>query len=162
MSSGDHNAASIRNRAKDTKLARDPSCVPAPGRRLGSGETRAPRVAVLDDDLSVRTAFKRLLKTWDIQADLYATYDDFLSALDRQRPDCLILDFHMPDTDGLYIVRHMKEADIRLPVIVVSGVEDVPEEEFDINGAVSILRKPLSETQLLRAINDARDRDDPA
>ena len=119
-------------------------------------QKRTGRIAVLDDDQSVRTALWRLLRACGIESDLYATYGEFLDAIRTERPDCLILDFHMPDTDGLFVIRGLKDLSIELPVIVISGSEELPEAEFSLSGVASILRKPLTEAQLLKAIEDAR------
>jgi FixJ family two-component response regulator len=66
-----------------------------------------PRVAVVDDDESVRKALQRLLRASDFDADTFASAQDFLASLPHATPpDCLVLDLQMPGTSGLDLQRH--------------------------------------------------------
>ena len=53
------------------------------------------RVAVIDDDSSVRKALTRLLKAVNLDVDAFASGREFLESLPSSRPDCIVLDFHM-------------------------------------------------------------------
>jgi FixJ family two-component response regulator len=57
--------------------------------------TAVPYVAVVDDELPVRTALGRLLRLADYDVAIYASGEVFLAAVDA-RPDCAVLDIHMP------------------------------------------------------------------
>ena len=55
-----------------------------------------PYVAIVDDEDGVRKALRRLLRASGLDAEAYATGEELLSAIAQKRPDCLVLDLHMP------------------------------------------------------------------
>jgi len=114
------------------------------------------RIAIVDDDHSVRKALCRLLRSLDIHAESYASGREFLDALQRALPDCLVLDLRMPDMNGLELQQHLTDRGIRLPTVMVTG-HDEPgmRSKCVAAGAGTYLRKPLDEKSLLQAIEDA-------
>jgi FixJ family two-component response regulator len=114
------------------------------------------RIAVVDDDHSVRKALCRLLRSFGIEAEAYESGKEFLDALRSTLPDCLILDLRMPDMSGLELQRRLADAGVRLPTVVITG-HDEPgmQAKCLAAGAGTYLRKPLDEKALLRAIEDA-------
>jgi FixJ family two-component response regulator len=114
------------------------------------------RIAVVDDDHSVRKALQRLLRSVNLDADAYGSSREFLDALGDARPDCLVLDLQMPEMNGLELQQHLAEAGIRLPVVVITG-HDEPgmQAQCMAAGASTYLRKPLDDKVLLAAINRA-------
>lgn len=114
------------------------------------------RIAVIDDDHSVRKALQRLLRSVNLDADAYGSGREFLDALDDARPDCLVLDLQMPEMNGLELQQHLAETGIRLPVVVITG-HDEPgmRAQCMAAGASTYLRKPLDDQVLLEAIKRA-------
>jgi FixJ family two-component response regulator len=113
-------------------------------------------VAVVDDELSVRTMLGRLLRLSDYNVDAYASGADFLAALNKHRPACAILDIHMPVLTGLELQSRLRAADIRVPVIFITGSDDVAlDRAAQDAGAVGLLRKPFSSEELLAAVESA-------
>lgn len=114
------------------------------------------RVAVVDDDESVRRALKRLLRASNLEADIFASGQEFLNSLTAQRPDCLILDLHMPGMNGLEVQRVLARMSAHLPVVVITG-HDEPQTRTQClaAGAVAYLCKPLDDKTLLEAIGRA-------
>jgi FixJ family two-component response regulator len=115
-----------------------------------------PRVAVVDDDVSVRRALERLLRAAGFDAATFASGHEFFYFLETQRPDCLVLDLHMPSMNGLEVQRRLRQADIRLPVVVITG-HDEPETRAQCltAGAAHYLCKPLNDEVLIEAIQSA-------
>ena len=116
-----------------------------------------PRVAVVDDDDSVRKALQRLLRASDFDADTYASAQDFLASLPQAPlPDCLVLDIQMPGTSGLNLQRQVMRAGLSLPTVIITG-HDQPgmEARCLAAGASAYLRKPLEAGTLLAAIEAA-------
>jgi len=115
------------------------------------------RVAVVDDDESVRKALQRLLRASDLDADTFASAQDFLDSLQQASlPDCLVLDLQMPGTSGLDLQRQVARAGLRLPIVVITG-HDQPgmQARCLAAGARAYLRKPLEAGTLLAAIEAA-------
>lgn len=118
------------------------------------------RVAVVDDDESVRRALQRLLRTADLDADTFGSAHDFLASLPHATlPDCLVLDLQMPGISGLDLQRHVTGAGLRVPIVVITG-HDQPgmQARCMAAGAKAYLRKPLEAGTLLAAIEAAIDR----
>ncbi len=114
------------------------------------------RVAVIDDDESVRKALKRLLRAADLDADTFASGRDFLESLSAQLPDCIVLDLHMPSMNGLDVQQELARSGRQLPIVVVTG-HDEPQARAQClsAGASAYLRKPLDDEALLDAIHEA-------
>lgn len=118
-----------------------------------------PRVAVVDDDESVRKALQRLLRASGLDADTFASAQDFLASLPQStQPDCLVLDLQMPGTSGFDLQQQIVRAGLRLPIVVITG-HDGPgmQARCLAAGASAYLRKPLEAGTLLAAIEAAID-----
>jgi len=119
-------------------------------------------VAIVDDEDPIRRALERLLRAAGLHAQGFATGSDFLAGLGERRPDCLILDLHMPGMSGLELLRQLQAMDLRLPVVVITAFDEPGSRARCIDaGAAAYLRKPLDHRVLLNAIalavDDARD-----
>jgi FixJ family two-component response regulator len=110
-----------------------------------------PLIAVVDDEPKFCSALARLLKTHGFDVVTFTRGDDFLAACASRSPDCLLLDLHMPDTNGFEILERV--AARRLPVLVITG-HDQPAnaERVRALGGLGYFLKPVKETQLLDAI----------
>jgi FixJ family two-component response regulator len=115
-----------------------------------------PYVAIVDDEEPVRKALKRLLRASGLDAESYASGQDFLEAAVLREPDCVLLDLHMPRMSGLQVLRALQAARRALPIIVITA-HDAPEtrEQCLAAGASAFLRKPLEEHELLDTITAA-------
>jgi FixJ family two-component response regulator len=114
------------------------------------------RVAVVDDEVPIRTALGRLLRLAQYEVSLFPSGEAFLESLDTQRPDCAVLDINLPGMSGLEVQRRLRAAFISIPAIVITSGEDasLAREALD-SGAVELLRKPFSNQALLEAIRVA-------
>ena len=115
-----------------------------------------PYVAIVDDEEGIRKALRRLLRASGLDAHAYATGEEFLIAAAQKRPDCLVLDLHMPGMSGLQVLRRLKATGALLPVVVITA-HDEPEtrKQCMSAGADAYLRKPLEDRLLLNAISAA-------
>ncbi len=113
-------------------------------------------VAVVDDEDAVRRALARLLRAAGFLVESFSSGRQFLDSLQDRRPDCVILDLHMPDGDGFAVLEHLAPKSPRLPVVVLTG-RDTPESRERVQqlGVVGYLRKPVEGTVLVRAIEFA-------
>lgn len=111
------------------------------------------RVAIVDDELPMRTALGRLLRLAGCEVALFPSGVAFLASLDGGLPDCVILDLWMADLSGLDVLRRLCAAGIQTPVICISANAEVAlEKEVLEAGAVRLLRKPIPNDELLDAI----------
>ena len=119
-------------------------------------DNAAPTIAIVDDDEIVRRALGRLLATLSYRPVEFESGEAFVSTLERQRPDCVLLDLHMPGLDGLGVLRRTREASPGVPVIMITAVDQEGVSESCIAaGARDCLLKPLSREALHLAIQSA-------
>ena len=115
----------------------------------------AALVHVVDDDDAVRDSLTLLLESAGFAVRTYSSATALLAALPGIA-GCILTDVRMPEMDGLALQRHLAEAGVRLPVIVMTGHGDVPiAVEALKTGASDFLEKPFDDTQLLVAVTNA-------
>jgi FixJ family two-component response regulator len=115
-----------------------------------------PSVAIVDDEEGIRKALGRLLRAAGMDAHGYANGPEFLSAASERRPDCVVLDLHMPGMSGLQVLRKLKATGQLLSVVVITAHDEPQTREQCLNaGACAYLRKPLEDRLLLNAISAA-------
>lgn len=113
-------------------------------------------VAVLDDESNMRLALKRLLSTHGFAIELFESGEQFLLSAQRDCPDCLLLDLHMPQTTGFDVLGSMSSLRISTPTIVITGHDEPGNaERAQELGAAGYLLKPIDESQLMDAIHRA-------
>jgi FixJ family two-component response regulator len=114
-----------------------------------------PLVFIIDDDAQVRNSLVNLLRSVDLKVQAFASTDDFLHSNLPNVPSCLILDvrFPGPAPSGLDFQRKLIDANIRLPIVFITGHGDVPMSVQAMkSGAIEFLLKPVREQELLDAI----------
>lgn len=115
-----------------------------------------PCIAVVDDEASVRTMLGRLLRLADYQVAAFAGGEEFLASLAESRPDCVILDVHMPGLSGFDVQSRLRAAHIHVPVVFITASDDLAlGRTAEEAGGVRLLRKPFSNDELLDAIGIA-------
>ena len=114
-------------------------------------------VFVVDDDESVRTALKRLLKSAGHKVITFSCAEDFFEHDHRfDVSGCLVLDIRMPGLSGLELQNQMAAAGINIPIIFITGHGNVPASVRAMKaGAVDFLEKPFDDLALLDAIHRA-------
>ncbi|MDA7427922.1 response regulator [Primorskyibacter aestuariivivens] len=110
-------------------------------------------VYLVDDDAAVRDALSLLLSTVGIDVRAFAGPEDFLSALPKLEPGCLILDIRMPAISGLKLQERLTASGVDWPTVVISGHGDIEAcRKAFRNGAIDFLSKPVDEQDLIDAI----------
>ena len=119
-----------------------------------------PIVFIVDDDPSIRLALQNLISSTGQQAETYESAKAFLRDCPRDPSGCLVLDVQMPGLSGLDLQGALNHAGIHLPVIFITGHGDIPTTVRAMKaGAVEFLTKPVSDSDLLTAIDQAIERD---
>jgi FixJ family two-component response regulator len=108
-------------------------------------------LAVVDDDVDVRTALSRLLRTMGHHVRLFASAEEFSG--DHLDFDCVILDIRLPGLNGLELREQMSAAGRRLPLVFITGDGDYFLGD-DVPADVPTLRKPFDEESLVAALSN--------
>lgn len=121
------------------------------GMSLGTALERS-RVLVVDDDDLVASAFCRMLRATGATVDRAADGASALEAIERESYDVVLSDLSMPGMSGLDMVRAIREHDLDLPVIFVTGAPHLESAAVAVElGAFRYLAKPV-EADVLRAV----------
>ena len=117
-------------------------------------------VLVVDDDPAVRASIGRLLRSLDLDAQLFASVADFLKSDPPDGPSCLVLDVRLPGQSGIDFQRELAGANRELPIIFITGHGDIPMSVQAMKGgAIEFLTKPFRDQDLLDAIQLGLSRD---
>src|SRR5262249_54781680 len=105
---------------------------------------------------AARDSLEFLLRSAKLQVKTHASAKTFLQELPALKPACIITDVRMPDVSGIDLLRKIRELDLRIPVIVITGHGDVPlaVEAMRI-GAIDFLEKPYDDDELLASVRTA-------
>src|SRR5271167_506690 len=112
-------------------------------------------VYVLDDDVSVREGVASLIRSVGLKVRTFASTQEFLASLQKERPSCLVLDIQLPDINGFELQQELATKDIQIPIIFLTGHGDIPMSVRAIKaGALEFLTKPFDPEDLLDAIQE--------
>jgi FixJ family two-component response regulator len=113
-------------------------------------------VAVIDDDESVRTALKELLRSVGLPARAFESAEDFLKSGQQQQTGCLIADIRMPGMSGLELQAKLNADRCRIPTIFITAHGDEKMRMQALRaGAVEFLAKPFDDEALLERVRTA-------
>ncbi len=116
------------------------------------------RILVIDDDVQVRGAVRRILERAGHTVEDVGNGDAGLRA-HRERPaDLIITDIFMPERDGIETVRELRRESPQVKIIVISGGDRTQtmdlRKDAELLGAARSLRKPFELSELVRAVDE--------
>jgi FixJ family two-component response regulator len=119
-----------------------------------------PTVFVVDDDESVRSSLKFLLRSASLESRAFGSAQEFLETYDPAQPGCIVLDVRMPGMSGLELQQELNLRGAIIPVIFITGHGDVPMVvEAMQHGAHDFLQKPFKDEDLIERVRRALARD---
>jgi FixJ family two-component response regulator len=119
-----------------------------------------PVVYIVDDDSGVREGLEALARSVGYRVEKFATAKEFLLGKRQDAPSCLVLDVRLPGLSGLDLQHELKQADVDIPIVFITGHGDIPMTVRAMKaGAVEFLTKPFREQDLLDALQEALERD---
>ena len=121
---------------------------------------KEPIVFVIDDDVAMRTTLSSLLRSMGLRVELFGSAQEFAQIKMPDVASCLVLDIRLPGVSGLDFQAKLAEADIRIPIIFMTGHGDIPMSVRAMKaGAVDFLTKPFRDQDILDAVIRAIERD---
>jgi FixJ family two-component response regulator len=123
--------------------------------------TAAERIVfVIDDDVAMRETLCSLFKSVGLRVDLFGSAREFAQTKMPDATSCLVLDIRLPGISGLDFQAELAEADIRIPIIFMTGHGDIPMSVQAMKaGAIDFLTKPFRDQDVLDAVSRALERD---
>src|SRR5271168_1486963 len=117
------------------------------------------KVAVIDDDKSVRSSLARLIKAAGIEVVSFSSAHEFLGDPCLDQIDCAVTDVRMPGVDGFELQKMLAQTQPHLSLVFITGQGDVPMGVRAMKeGAVDFLEKPVARKALLEAVGRAAER----
>lgn len=115
------------------------------------------RILVIDDNQPILNFLKIfLIQSGDFKVETLQDSTKAYNLLDEQAFDILILDMDMPNVTGLDILKYIKQNNINIITIVLTGVEDIDLAISAMKlGTHDYLLKPIDEKKLMEAIENA-------
>jgi FixJ family two-component response regulator len=132
-------------------------CPKSPDDHASAGERI---VFVIDDDEAMRVTLSSLFRSVGLRVELFGSAREFAQIKMPDVASCLVLDIRLPGVSGLDFQADLAEADIRIPIIFMTGHGDIPMSVKAMKaGAVDFLTKPFRDQDILDAVIRALERD---
>ena len=122
-----------------------------------SNLNRMQQILVVDDEIGIRELLSEILSDEGYQVQLAENASEARAFRSSARPDLVLLDIWMPDTDGITLLREWATAGmLTMPVVMMSGhgTIDTAVEATRI-GAYDFLEKPIALQKLLATVDRA-------
>jgi len=116
----------------------------------------ARRICILDDDDAVRDSLRALLESYCLEVHEFSSGRALLAQGNLADFGCFIVDFHMPEMNGLELLETLRARGISAPAVIVSAVA-LGSDARDAagTGSVQVLTKPVPEQELIGWIRGA-------
>ena len=112
-------------------------------------------ILVLDDDVPVLNSLQFLLETHDFAVRTFRSGGAMLDWVTQHPSDCIVVDYKMPELDGLQVATQLRARGISTPVILITGF---PDDSIYLKAAAAgiqqVLLKPLFQDSLVARITD--------
>ena len=130
--------------------------------RLPVAPTAKHTVYVVDDDAAVLGSLRFLLETDGFAVRTFRNGTALLNAVRSPGADCFIIDYKMPDINGIELAGRLRQSNVQAPVILITGY---PDENISTRAAAAgvkdVILKPLLEENLIKRIRSAIHGEDP-
>ena len=115
-----------------------------------------PSLLIVDDELLIRKSLSKVFRASGYSVDTASTGAEGIEKVSSVRPQVMILDMRLPDTDGLSVLKKARELDPLLQVIVITAYGDVQSAVNAMKlGACDFLRKPYEMEDIVLATDSA-------
>jgi two-component system nitrogen regulation response regulator NtrX len=114
-----------------------------------------PRILVIDDEAAIRDSLRMILEYEHYEFTGASNGPEGLAAIQRERPDLVLLDIKMPGMDGMEVLRKIRALDDALPVVMISGHGTMATAVEAIKaGATDFLEKPLGSERVIVTLHN--------
>ena len=112
------------------------------------------KILIIDDDADIRFTVREICKLRKWRTLEAACYEEAAPLLERERPDLILVDYHMPGLGGVRVIQEIRRTNYSIPIIVLT----IEEREAIVNrffeaGADDYSVKPIKALDLVARIN---------
>lgn len=112
------------------------------------------KVLCIDDEESIRYALSAVIQSQDWTALTAKNVKEGLQIINRDKPDIILIDYHMPDINGIEGVKLIRKDDLNIPIIVFTiDFDQEVADKFMEAGATDFATKPIKAPDLISRIN---------
>ena len=113
-------------------------------------------ILIIDDEMAIRESLQTLLELEDYQVDTAETGEEGLNRISEQPYDLVLLDFALPDKNGIEVLREIRDRDSSLSVILITAYGTVENAVAAMqSGATNFIQKPWDNEKLLADVRAA-------
>ena len=113
-----------------------------------------PKVLVVDDDIKLLKMLKRTLVFENLDVFTATNGREALEVVQQEAPDLLIVDWMMPEMDGLELIQHLRDANNHMPILMLTARDAVENRVFGLeSGADDYLVKPFAPAELVARVH---------
>jgi FixJ family two-component response regulator len=118
--------------------------------------SETPKIAIVDDNESVREATKDLVRSLGYRAMTFSSAEEYLSSGQVDETSCLITDVEMPGLNGMELQRVLTDQGRRFPIIFITAYPaERVRQRVERAGACGFFTKPFDEESFIGCLNDA-------
>jgi len=115
--------------------------------------TKGHKVMIIDDDSDIREILHKILIRKGYEVTLAIGAEQALGLIKKEKPDVIVLDYNMPNMNGIDFLKRLREFDTQLPVIMLTGYySEILESEVKKLGVYDFLRKGISADRFIECI----------
>lgn len=112
------------------------------------------RILIIEDDIELGESLKKFLTNNKFYVDLSTLGEDGQEKAQINKYDCVLLDLNLPDKDGIDVLKHLREEDILVPIIIITARDEIKERALGLDlGADDYLVKPFDLIELRARVN---------
>ena len=112
-------------------------------------------VLIIEDDPAVRSSLKFVLEVDGFFARSYQTGAELLNDTDIPEDGCLVVDYKLPDMNGLDLIVELRRRKVDLPAILITTHPNAALRDRAAGAGVPLIEKPLLNDMLFQGIRTA-------
>src|SRR5579862_4585947 len=117
------------------------------------------KILIVDDEKLIRWSVRRQLEEWGYVAVEAESGTGGLAQIRSEAPDLALLDVRLPDMSGIEVLREIKQSNLSIPVIMITGDPQIDDIKTAVKlGALDFIKKPLDFDELQITLSNTIDR----
>ena len=122
---------------------------------MASADDDGPRLLIVEDDPDAADILREMLERDGFAADIAGSTRDALIAIQMRTYDACLVDLHLPDADGISLIREIRANPLTrsMPVVVVSGDAALGKARGRLLEVLDWLDKPVDQSRLRSAVS---------